>query len=88
MKILLVNDDGIRAEGLKAIAKELSLKHEVFIVAPMTEQSGMSQALTMGVPLRVETGFDYGCSFACRNCGYEDEKCNGLCCGRNTSRLY
>ena len=55
MKILLVNDDGIKAEGLKAIAKELSLKHEVFIVAPMTEQSGMSQALTMGVPLRVET---------------------------------
>lgn len=36
MKILLVNDDGIKAEGLKAIAKELSLKHEVFIVAPMT----------------------------------------------------
>ena len=55
MKILLVNDDGIKAEGLKAIAKELSLKHEVFVVAPMTEQSGMSQALTMGVPLRVET---------------------------------
>lgn len=25
MKILLVNDDGIKAEGLKAIAKELSL---------------------------------------------------------------
>ena len=45
MKILLVNDDGIKAEGLKAIAKELSLKHEVFVVAPMTEQSGMSQAL-------------------------------------------
>ena len=74
MKILLVNDDGIKAEGLKAIAKELSLKHEVFIVAPMTERN--------------VAGFDYGCSFACRNCGYEDGKRNGLCCGRNTSRLY
>lgn len=37
------------------MAKELALKHKVFIVAPMTEQSGMSQALTMGVPLRVKS---------------------------------
>lgn len=55
MNILLVNDDGIKAKGLNAMAKELALKHKVFIVAPMTEQSGMSQALTMGVPLRVKS---------------------------------
>lgn len=54
MRILLVNDDGINADGIKAMAKALSTEHEVYVVAPMQEQSGMSQALTVGKPLRVK----------------------------------
>ena len=54
MRILLTNDDGVHAEGLVAlqrIAAELS--DDVWTVAPETEQSGMSRALTLTAPLRV-----------------------------------
>lgn len=54
MRILLVNDDGINAKGLCVLAQVLALKHDVYVVAPAKEQSGMSQALTMGIPLRVQ----------------------------------
>lgn len=53
MKILLVNDDGIAAPGIRALAKVLAPLHEVSVVAPAKEQSGMSQALSVGVPLIV-----------------------------------
>ena len=53
MKILLVNDDGIAAPGIRALAKVLAPQHEVSVVAPAKEQSGMSQALSVGVPLIV-----------------------------------
>ena len=54
MKILLVNDDGIWAEGINILAKELIKKHDVYICAPSGEQSGMSQALSVGIPLYVK----------------------------------
>ena len=53
MRILLVNDDGIHGEGLFVLAKELAGRHVVYVCAPNREQSGMSQALSVGVPLRV-----------------------------------
>ena len=54
MRILVSNDDGIRARGLKVledIAKELS--DDVWVVAPETEQSGAGHSLTLHRPLRV-----------------------------------
>lgn len=54
IRILLSNDDGIHAPGLKAletIAHELS--DDVWVVAPETEESGASRKLTLTVPLRV-----------------------------------
>jgi 5'-nucleotidase len=54
MRILVTNDDGIHAPGLKVlegIAKELS--KDVWVVAPETEQSGSSHSLTLTMPLRV-----------------------------------
>ncbi len=53
-RILLVNDDGIRAPGLKSlerIARKLS--DDVWIVAPETEQSGAGHSLTLNRPLRL-----------------------------------
>ena len=47
MKILLTNDDGIRALGIWAMAAVLVQKHEVIIVAPLKQQSGMSHALSV-----------------------------------------
>ena len=54
MRILLTNDDGIHAEGLKVledIARQLS--DDVWIVAPETDQSGLSHSLTLSSPLRL-----------------------------------
>ncbi len=53
MRILLSNDDGIRAEGIQALVKLLSQKHEVVVCAPMQEQSGMAHALNVRKRLEV-----------------------------------
>lgn len=53
MKILLSNDDGIKAEGLRALAEVLCRKHKVVICAPMYEQSGMAHALNVHKRLEV-----------------------------------
>src|ERR1700678_3645307 len=54
MRILLTNDDGIHAPGLKileAIAKTLS--DDVVVVAPETDQSGVAHSLSLNNPLRL-----------------------------------
>jgi 5'-nucleotidase len=53
MRILLTNDDGIGAEGLKALATTLSRGHDVCVFAPDTERSGISHALTLGAACKV-----------------------------------
>ncbi len=51
--ILLTNDDGIYAEGLNTLAKELKKMAEVLLVAPDREQSASSHSLTLTRPLRL-----------------------------------
>jgi 5'-nucleotidase len=53
-RILLVNDDGIDAEGLK-VSHEIASRfaREVWTVAPAADQSGMSHALSLQSPIRV-----------------------------------
>src|SRR5450631_414940 len=54
MRILITNDDGIHAPGLEAcekIARELS--DEIWIVAPESDQSGVSHSLSLNDPLRL-----------------------------------
>ena len=53
MKILITNDDGIRSPVLTALADALHREHTVFVAAPATDQSGMSQAFTHGVDKRL-----------------------------------
>jgi 5'-nucleotidase len=49
--ILLTNDDGYQAEGLRAVAKALADFATVHIVAPSKEQSGTAQSLTLRQPI-------------------------------------
>jgi 5'-nucleotidase len=49
--ILLTNDDGYQAEGLRTLAKELESLATVSIVAPSQEQSGAAQSLTLRQPI-------------------------------------
>jgi 5'-nucleotidase len=54
MRILITNDDGVHAPGLEAcetIARALG--DEVWIVAPETDQSGVSHSLSLNDPLRL-----------------------------------
>ena len=53
MKILLTNDDGILGEGLVALHEELKGDFEVSVVAPETEMSAVSHAISLSNPLRV-----------------------------------
>ena len=53
MRILLSNDDGIKAAGIEALVRALHKEHEVIVSAPMKQQSGMSNALTIGSPIEV-----------------------------------
>src|SRR3990172_5736548 len=53
MNILISNDDGIHARGLRALADALSSLGEVWVVAPDREQSASAHALTLNRPLRV-----------------------------------
>ena len=53
MKILLSNDDGFRAEGIRRLREALATLAEVTIVAPDRNRSGASNSLTLDVPLRV-----------------------------------
>jgi 5'-nucleotidase len=53
-RILLSNDDGIAAPGLKALALAMrQLTSDVWIVAPEHEQSGAAHSLTLRRPLRI-----------------------------------
>ena len=54
MRILVTNDDGIRAPGLRALVDAVKPFGEVKIVAPDRERSCCAHALTMRDPLRVE----------------------------------
>lgn len=52
--ILITNDDGIDAEGMKALCRSLEEIGTIFIVAPEQEQSASSHAITLDKPLRIK----------------------------------
>ena len=54
MKILISNDDGVMAEGIKALTTALSKEHDVYVVAPDRERSAAGHSLTLHTPIRVE----------------------------------
>jgi len=56
--ILLTNDDGIYAPGLAAMERELARLGDVYVVAPATEQSGVSHSITYLSPLVVKEIFE------------------------------
>jgi 5'-nucleotidase len=55
MRILLSNDDGVHAQGIKVLFKYLSDEFDVTLVAPDRNCSGASNSLTLVNPLRTHT---------------------------------
>jgi 5'-nucleotidase len=58
VQILLTNDDGIYAPGLAAMERELQKLGDVCVVAPATEQSGVSHSITFLSPLICKEVYD------------------------------
>jgi 5'/3'-nucleotidase len=53
MNVLLTNDDGVYARGLRALYDSLAKNHRVSVVAPDRERSAIGHAITLHQPLRV-----------------------------------
>lgn len=77
MRILICNDDGVTAPGIAALARRLAKEHDVTVVAPATEQSGMGHKTTYLDPLYIReatiSGLDapvYALSGAPVDCAY------------------
>jgi 5'-nucleotidase len=51
MRLLITNDDGIHAEGIYILAKELEKEHEVIIAAPDDQRSACGHSITLTRPL-------------------------------------
>ena len=73
--ILVTNDDGIAAPGLRALIQVMKTIGEVVVVAPDNPQSGMGHAITLDSTLNVEQVFlddgdqiEYSCSGTPADC--------------------
>lgn len=92
MKILLSNDDGILAPGLAALETSAQKFGETFTVAPESNMSGISKALSLEKPLSVQqmrknawsvNGTPTDCVYLAQN-GDFAPKCDLLIAGINT----
>ena len=52
-RILVTNDDGINAPGIRALAKVMTMLGEVWVVAPEKTQNAVGRAMTLHKPLRL-----------------------------------
>ncbi|MCE3004923.1 MAG: 5'/3'-nucleotidase SurE [Xanthomonadaceae bacterium] len=53
MRVLVSNDDGVDAPGIRVLAEALSTLGDVTVVAPDRDRSGASNSLTLDQPIRV-----------------------------------
>lgn len=58
--ILVTNDDGITAPGIRALVEAVKGFGRIVIVAPDSPQSGMGHAITVNEPLRMSQSKEYG----------------------------
>ena len=60
MNILVTNDDGIEASGIRNLVKALSQTAEIYVCAPHTQRSASGHGITVGKPIEVEeTDFEH-----------------------------
>lgn len=54
MNILIVNDDGIHARGIDLLVQSAAPYGKIYVVAPKTQQSAVSQGITIHEPLQID----------------------------------
>ena len=60
MNILVTNDDGIQASGIRNLVKSLSQAAKIYVCAPHTQRSASGHGITVGKPIEVEeTDFEH-----------------------------
>jgi 5'-nucleotidase len=66
-RVLVVNDDGIDAPGLRAVVVALAKSFDVYVCAPAVEKSASSHAINIHAPISAEPRFVPGAAraFAC-----------------------
>lgn len=84
MKILVSNDDGLYAPGVKHLAEIASKYGEVLVCAPDKPRSAMSSAMTLGEPLRLKKRSIFGENIEAYTCSGTPTDCvklalNKLC---------
>jgi 5'-nucleotidase len=67
--ILITNDDGVKAPGIRALINYIRPLGRVVVVAPDRPQSGTAHAVTIAHPLRIE--------LILKETDYEEYSCNG-----------
>ena len=67
--ILVTNDDGVSAQGIRFLIDVVRELGDVIVVAPDSPQSGMGHAITVQSPLRLKK--------LAEDVGYEEYSCNG-----------
>jgi len=60
-RILISNDDGYQAPGIRALVEKLRPLGEVTVAAPAANQTGVGHALTFGRPIDVKSWEEDGC---------------------------
>ena len=102
MKILISNDDGINATGIKCLSEALSQNNDVYIIAPDRERSAAGHSLTLHTPLRVDeieaqygskrtwitTGTPGDCAWLSINCSFFVMPCLSFGTFQNNRRIY
>jgi 5'-nucleotidase len=92
MKILLSNDDGYSAIGIKALNAALSEIADTVVVAPNRNRSGASSSLTLGNPIRLQqkseniyscSGTPADCIHIARQVLFQEHKPDLVVCGIN-----
>lgn len=54
MNVLVANDDGIKAKGIKELAKALSEVAQIYVCAPHTQRSACGHGITIGAPISIK----------------------------------
>jgi 5'-nucleotidase len=54
LQILVTNDDSVNSKGIAALIEMVKTYGDVYVLAPLAVNSGMSQAVTMNAPVRLK----------------------------------
>lgn len=73
--ILVSNDDGITAPGIRALVEVMAKIGEVVVVAPDSPQSGMGHAITINKPLRLDKTDYFGDAIPAYQCSGTPADC-------------